>query len=348
LSGNEREQAIREGAYFIWEREGRPHRRDIDHWLRAERGLALQEACLWYDLRYDVLESWFLRPGDKVLLGNKLNQACSFCGKTSPEVTFELEAHAIPEALGNKSITSTYECDACNQFFGRGIENDLGNWSKPLRTFARIRGSRGVPTLKKGGPDQGWRIEFGITGFNIRHYEDDPICTVDETKKQVRFVLKRDSYTPVAVLKAFVKIGLSLMPAREIANFGHAIAWIRTLDHSLVFAERSTVIYTFQPGPMPNDLITAFILRRKPSAKDVPYAFLVIGYGNEVFQVHIPSREHDITLNDRTVSLIPFPVPGSPDPSRYGRPGLRLLDLTGREVVRGDSVPITIGYEYAT
>ena len=28
--------AIRERAYLIWEREGRPHGRDFEHWVRAE------------------------------------------------------------------------------------------------------------------------------------------------------------------------------------------------------------------------------------------------------------------------------------------------------------------------
>jgi hypothetical protein len=31
--------AIAERAYQIWEREGRPHGRDMDHWLQAEREL---------------------------------------------------------------------------------------------------------------------------------------------------------------------------------------------------------------------------------------------------------------------------------------------------------------------
>lgn len=29
------EQAVREAAYFIWEREGRPEGRAPDHWMRA-------------------------------------------------------------------------------------------------------------------------------------------------------------------------------------------------------------------------------------------------------------------------------------------------------------------------
>ena len=30
------EEAIRERAYAIWEEEGRPHGKDLDHWHRAE------------------------------------------------------------------------------------------------------------------------------------------------------------------------------------------------------------------------------------------------------------------------------------------------------------------------
>jgi hypothetical protein len=33
---NQREQAVRELAYAIWDREGRPDGKDLDHWLRAK------------------------------------------------------------------------------------------------------------------------------------------------------------------------------------------------------------------------------------------------------------------------------------------------------------------------
>ena len=33
----EREQAVRETAYAIWEREGRPEGYNLDHWFRAEK-----------------------------------------------------------------------------------------------------------------------------------------------------------------------------------------------------------------------------------------------------------------------------------------------------------------------
>jgi hypothetical protein len=33
---DEREQAIRGRAFEIWEQEGRPHGKQLEHWLRAE------------------------------------------------------------------------------------------------------------------------------------------------------------------------------------------------------------------------------------------------------------------------------------------------------------------------
>jgi hypothetical protein len=299
----------------------------------------------FYESHYDMIGKWFLRPGDKVVLGDKSCRVCRFCGKQSPEVTFIKIAHAIPESLGNKSIESAYECDICNEEFGRGIENDLGNWSKPMRTLSRIRGKKGVPTLKNGGDTPGWRIEFSGGILNITAFESDPIFEVDEEKNQVTFKLRRDTYTPVSVLKAFMKIGLTLMPDSELENFRHLMAWVRTADHSKLFAEQCPVIYTFQPGPMPNDLIAAFILRRKPHATEFPYAFLVLGFGNEVFQIQLPSKQQDEALNGKSVSILPFPVPGSPDPTRYGSPKCRPLNLTGREPVKGEITTIQMGYD---
>ena len=36
-TGHNNEQSIRDRAYFIWEREGRPEGRAHDHWYRAAR-----------------------------------------------------------------------------------------------------------------------------------------------------------------------------------------------------------------------------------------------------------------------------------------------------------------------
>jgi hypothetical protein len=68
------------------------------------------EVITFYETHYGLLGSWLLRPGDKIMLGDKKKRVCRFCGKSPPDVTFKKVAHAIPELLGNKSIESAYEC----------------------------------------------------------------------------------------------------------------------------------------------------------------------------------------------------------------------------------------------
>jgi hypothetical protein len=137
----------------------------------------VDDAVRFYGQQYDVIDFWLLRPGIRKTLGSKDDRRCRFCGRRPPEATFKLEAHAVPDALGNKSLFTNWECDACNQAFGGGIENDLGNWSKPMRTLSLVRGKRGVPTIKKGS-DGGWRIESRPYGLDIAGHEGDPVLDV--------------------------------------------------------------------------------------------------------------------------------------------------------------------------
>jgi len=36
-----------------------------------------------------------------------------------------------------------------------------------------------------------------------------------------------DTYTPIAVLKAFTKMALSILPEAELPNFQAALSWVR-------------------------------------------------------------------------------------------------------------------------
>lgn len=308
----------------------------------------LQRAFRFYDDNYDRIASYFLRPGEKVFLGNQHGRRqCRFCGKMAPDVTFINDAHAIPESLGNKTLFSLYECDSCNTLFGTGIENDFGNWSKPMRTLARIKGKNGVPTIKstRGEP---WRVEVDSSStLQITSYEDNPAITVDEEKKQVHFLLHRDDYTPVAVLKALVKMGITILPVEEMVNFQHALSWIREKDHSKGPPRTEPVIHTFVPGPQPNVFIALIAFRRKHNGLKVPYTTFVLSYANEVIQVFLPSPECD-QLVTGTVSVCWFPNPSDAVPERRGLSETSTLDLTGTSVVKGEVAPATMNFEAVT
>lgn len=283
------------------------------------------------------------QPRKKFTLGDKGNRVCRFCGRSEFDVSFKKKAHAIPEALGNKSIFTYYECDGCNQYFGQTIENDLGNWSKPNRTFARICGRNGVPKLKESGRGKGWRIEYLSNCFHITHYESNPLFSIDTENKRVRFDLKRDVYTPVAVLKAFVKIGLTLLPAEEMPNFYEALNWIREPDHTKTLVKKFPIFQTFRPGPMRSDRVAVMLFRRNNMVTNIPYAFIVLTYGNDMFQVFLPCPKQDQTINAQNQTIPIFCSPRGPGPALYGKPRVKVLDLCGQEVIRDERVQVVLG-----
>ena len=304
-------------------------------------------AADFYDRHYAGAEPIFLEPGMKLMLGSgERPRYCRFCGKDEPTVTFKDEAHALPAAFGNTGLFSNYECDACNHLFGEGIENHLGNWTKPMRTLSRIRGRSGVPTIKKPGAEKGWRVEYSGTGFQLKEYEDEPFFEVDEEAKQVCFELHRDTYIPVAALKGLVKIGLTLIPDVETQHFRETYEWIRDPDHARNFVAQFPVFRTFIPGPMRNDLIVLMLMRRRAGIDAVPYAFFTFAYGNEVLQVFLPSIPQDKCIDGKTLSLPAFPTPGTPDPARYGLPRVNVENLTGRRPVKGEKIPAVFGFDF--
>ena len=227
---------------------------------------------------------------------------------TPPQATFKTRAHAIPESVGNRTLFSAHECDSCNQAFGRGIENEFGNWSKPSRTFARIKGKSGVPTIKQG-VDGGWRLEFEADRLHVTQTEQHPVMEVDEDTKTLTFRLRRDPFNPVAVSKAFVKMGLSFIPEENVRDFNTALAWVTDPDHSKPLGTTRIVLATFLPGPSASDTISLVVLRRRNDFLLVPFVIFILAYGNELFQVALPSPEKDWALTGTQVKLPPFPHP---------------------------------------
>ena len=200
----------------------------------------------FYSQHYHAIRPSSHPDMNRTEIGDKENQVCRFCRKSKPEVSFRSDAHAIPESLGNKSLFANYECDRCNQFFGRGIENDFGTWSNIKRTLAGISGKNGVPTVKGVGREPGWRVENESDHIKIKRYGNAPDYVLE--KNRFQFEVKQGAYTPVAVLKTFVRIGLTLMPVEELPNFSEALDWIQEEDHTKSRVEKCPVIQTFLPG----------------------------------------------------------------------------------------------------
>ena len=305
------------------------------------------EAVRFYDDNYDLLCAHLVRPGERNVLGSSDNRICRFCGRNEAVASFKDRAHAIPESLGNKSLFTNYECDECNHMFGATIENDFGAYTKPGRVFARIRGKRSVPSLKQHGSiERPWRVDVQDGVFHISEYEDDPLVDIVHEGNRIELIVTRDAYTPVAVVKAFVRIGLTLVPETELPNFRDALDWIKETDHTAHRGPRQIpAIVTFQPGPMPNDVIRAAVLRRKTAVKNVPYAFLILTFGNCQYQVYIPSATQDRHLFGADLEMRLLPAVFGVDPVEYGHSSSRPLEFYGTTPVRGERIRIALHYD---
>ncbi|WP_211451370.1 HNH endonuclease [Collimonas antrihumi] len=303
---------------------------------------SIDKARSFHSQNYRKIAGWVVEPGKEIILGNQGNRVCRFCAKRAPEVSFRLSAHALPESMGNKSLFAAYECDECNAFFGSGIESDFGNWSKPMRTLARIRGKNGVSVIRH--QRAAWHIGYDdISSLATSQFKDDPTLAVDLHTRQV--MLQRDPYTLLAVLTAFVKMGLSVIPDNEMPNFAHALHWIRTRDHRNSLALEFPVMHTFALDLMPNDKINVLLIRRKDGSRGVPYVFFILAYGNEMFQVMLRSPERDPLIDtpsfSANLSMYPFPPPNA----RFDSPRQQSLDFSGRQLIQGEIVPMPIGSE---
>ena len=78
---------------------------------------------------------------------------------------------------------------------------------------------------------------------------------------------------------------------------------------------------------------------------DVPHAFLLLGYGNDQFQVFLPSPKKDNVLSGRKLRIPAFPLPKRPDSGQYGEAQVEVLDLCGREPIKGEKVPFALGVD---
>ncbi len=54
MSGWWHDERIRERAYEIWEREGRPAGKSLEHWLKAEAEIAAEEKGLKQEIELEA------------------------------------------------------------------------------------------------------------------------------------------------------------------------------------------------------------------------------------------------------------------------------------------------------
>ena len=149
---------------------------------------------------------------------------CRWCKKKFPEVTFKNKAHAISESLGNKNVILYDECDSCNKYFGKNIENHVSIFFRPTRTLLGINGKKGVPKLKCLETQE--EISY-VNGkdFKINLNYRGHLKNISSNDIRLNFKIS-DNLIPCNVYKSFCKYALSVIDEEYLINFSETIRWL--------------------------------------------------------------------------------------------------------------------------
>jgi len=151
---------------------------------------------------------------------DKAKRRCRFCTKSINDgASFSQIAHAIPEALGNKSVILFDECDTCNSYFGDDIEPSLIEFLDFYRVSLGVKGKKGVPKIKYNN-GQVSRAE-DITFVMSEDINGEPNDVLQTSLKSSR------KFSAVNFYKSLCKMALSVVDDHWIDKSSESIKWLR-------------------------------------------------------------------------------------------------------------------------
>jgi hypothetical protein len=134
---------------------------------------------------------------------------------------------------------------------------------------------------------------LGPVGFRIKQVEGGPpLFRVYEDVVGAVADVPLPGFRPQGVYKALVKMALTVLPTTELHAFGLALNWM-TNNRLLVDVGYARAWYTFTSGPGPYPFPVVRVQRRKHDRLRVPYAIVVLGFGNVTLQACLPAPEKD-------------------------------------------------------
>jgi hypothetical protein len=263
---------IREQAYRRWEQRDREHSYDQADWHAAECDLVLR-------LNYEPIMVLPIGGPPQFCTGDYEDRQCRYCRKKKPEVQFRNTAHALPECIGNTAIIANDECDTCNDFFSRTLEDSLGKAFLPARVMVGLEGKEGVPSYRYKNSESRIDANNSTGGIHFSVNDEVPIIEEDEAEQILRMSIPAQPYIPIRVLKCLSKMALAIMPEEELPNFTHTIHWILEPDDTKDlerFRGDGCYIYFYRGAFVRPH---AVLLRRKTTDTPLPYMLFLLHTG---------------------------------------------------------------------
>jgi len=226
---------------------------------------------------------------------DKKKRVCRFCGKSlSTGATFKNEAHAISEALGNKTVIFNEECDICNSYFDQTIERDFITYLNIFRTFFGILNkSNKIPSVV------GKNFEYQNLGNRntiLKLFSDD--TEVNDTKPPENIpLIFNDKITAQNIYKTLVKYSLSIIEKIEENRFNKTIEWIR----NPIFKDRLPKIAVLSSYVFFKEHPSLMVYLRKSENNKLPYAIGEFHFTFMTFVFIIPTfddEEPDFSIQE--------------------------------------------------
>ncbi|XZM36457.1 HNH endonuclease [Clostridium perfringens] len=303
----------------------------------------LESRYIYYMKNYNPIFNYVHDMGETQVIIDPIDKVCRFCGKKYPEVKFKKKAHAISEMLGNKEFVLRNECDSCNIFFGQKLEDNLGKYLGLGRTLSQIYGKEGVPSYKSR--DRKSRVDFTDKGIVIQATIDSNF--IERYDNYIVFHSIRDTYTPIAVYKALVKMALSLIPFEQMSLFKDTVEWLKEENHVISKHNMDNYTYVIEryvPGPKPMQL-RAMGFVRKYDVLLMPYYQFILEFANYSYQIIVPCKKKDKELCGHEIDFIPIPGTHEVMCTATDRVLTELKYMGNKEKVKDEPLDICMNFE---
>lgn len=233
--------------------------------------------------------------GKKTKLGeiDKNKRVCRFCGKSVSEgATFNKIAHSISEALGNKTLVFNEECDICNEYFGKDIENALITYLNVFRIFFGILNKKNeIPKIK------GKNFEYfndGNKSLYLKFIDDNSSNTNPASPLTDIPLIFFEKIRFQNIYKALVKFALSSLEQIDKIKFSKTIKWLRNdiFEKKLPKIGILADYHFFKKEP------SIIVYLRKNDNKRLPYAVGEFHFTFLTYVFIIPTFDDEKTFLD--------------------------------------------------
>lgn len=212
----------------------------------------------------------------------KQKRKCRFCQKRMPVVTFSQKAHAISEALGNKTLVLFDECDQCNDKFSKSIEPQIVEYLALFRTMFGVKGKRGDTKYKGQNFSISKTKDVLIELKDLERPPENVFPYVIPLKSDKNVVL-------VDIYKCLCKYFLSVIEDKELRKFEQTIRWINgEIEKKNLPVISESITYnraSLQPR------MTIYLRKRK--SKNFPFAVCEFQFTIKKFVFIVPFSDQD-------------------------------------------------------